>query len=326
MAAKTDTELAAALEAARRPVERCRTPPAAGLRTRLTTSTRLRRLLPTGLMVRRAERRGRAVWAADPEERARARRAMEAIVGGTERAHEVEPLARQHVVEAKVRETLFWQPWVAPSLEEASAARLREALHSGRGVLLSSCHSGPYLLGVSAVAALGATTYSTSSWAHFTLTPGYWGRRIARRRQEARARDERLVRSAGSFALLKALLEDGQVVGVFFAMPGSRRTRFLGKTVMLASGSARLAAASDALVVPIRTRRVGRRVWVDVAEPLDPRELDGEDELQDALAAVHERWILELPANMEDPNREGAWEQSATAEAWLQPECKHADG
>jgi hypothetical protein len=154
--------------------------------------------------------------------------------------------------------------------------------------------------------------------------PGYWGRRIARRRQEARARDERIVHSAGSFALLKALLEEGQVVGVYFAMPGSRETHFLGKTVMLASGSARLAAATDALVVPIRTRRVAHRVWVDVGEPLDARELDGEEELHEALAAVHERWILELPASMEDPNREGAWQQSATAEAWLRPEREHA--
>lgn len=301
-------------------------PPATDLRTRIATSTRLRRLLPTRLMVRRAEGRGRAIWAADPEERDRARKAIEAIVGGTERAHEVEPLARQHVIEATVRKTLFWQPWASPSLEEASRERLREALHSGRGVLLSSCHCGPYLLGVSAIVPLGRTTYSASAWTRLPPAPGYWGRRIARRRREARARDERLVHSVGSFALLRALLQEREVVSVFFAMPGSRRTRFLGKTVMLASGSARLASETDALVVPLRTRRVGHRVWVDVGESLDPRELGGDEGLHDALAAVHERWILELPASMEDPNREGAWEQSATAEGWLRPELAHAAG
>jgi lauroyl/myristoyl acyltransferase len=320
MAASVDPALATALQQARCPVERCRTPPVTDLRTRVATSTRIRRLLPTRLMVRRAQARGRAVWAADPEERDRALRAMEAIVGGTERAHELEPLAREHVVETIVRRTLFWQPWAPPSLEQASLERLSEALHAGRGVVLSPCHCGPYLLGVSAIAPLGRTTYSASSWALLPPAPGYWGRRIARRRQEARARDERLVHSAGSFALLRALLQEREVVSVFFAMPGSRRTQFLGKTVMLASGSARLATETDALVLPLRTRRAGHRVWVDVAEPLDPRELGGLEELHEALAAVHERWILELPASMEDPNREGAWERSATAEGWLRPE------
>jgi lauroyl/myristoyl acyltransferase len=326
MAASMDSALATALQQARCPVERCRTPPATDLRTRVATSRRIRRLLPTALMVRRAEAQGRAVWAADPEERDRARRAMEAIVGGTERAHELEPLARQHVVETVVRRTLFWQPWASPSLEEASLERLREALRADRGVLLSSCHCGPYLLGVSAIAPLGRTTYSASAWALLPPTPGYWGRRIARRRHEARARDERLVHSAGSFTLLRALLQEREVVSIFFAMPGSRRTRFLGKTVMLASGSARLATETDALVVPLRTRRVGHRAWVDVDEPLDPRELGGCEELHEALAAVHERWILEFPASLEDPNREGAWVQSATAEAWLRPELAHAAG
>jgi lauroyl/myristoyl acyltransferase len=317
MITNTDVQLAAALQAARSPVALCALPPATGARTRLATNPRVRALLPTRVMVRRAERQGRGMWARDAERRARARIAMAAIVGGTERADELESLAREHIVEQKVIETLFWQPWGAPSLDRDSLANLRAALDSGRGVLLSSCHCGPYLHGISAVSALGRTTYSASSWALGTPTPGSWGRRIVRRREGARARDERLVHSAGSFALLRALLDEGEVVGVFFVMPGSRETRFLGKCVMLASGSARLAAEADALVLPIRTRRIAHRVWVDVAAPLDPREHSGDEALHEAIAAVHERWILELPASMEDPNREGAWEQGAGPEGWL---------
>jgi lauroyl/myristoyl acyltransferase len=319
MITNTDVQLATALEAARSPVARCAMPPATGARTRLATNPRIRALLPTSVMVRRAERQARGLWARDAERRARAHIAMAAIVGGTERAHELESLAREHVVEQRVTETLFWQPWGSPSLERDSLAHLGAALDAGRGVLLSSCHSGPYLQGISAVSALGRTTYSASSWALGTPTPGSWGRRIVRRREGARAREERLVHSVGSFALLRALLEEGEVVGVFFVMPGSRETRFLGKTVMLASGSARLAVEADALVLPIRTRRVRHRVWVDVAAPLDPREHADDEALHEAIAAVHERWILELPANMEDPNREGAWEQGAGTEAWLRP-------
>jgi lauroyl/myristoyl acyltransferase len=245
---------------------------------------------------------------------------MEAVVGGTARAHDAEALAREHVVENNVREVLFWQPWSRPSLEQASAERMGDALSSGRGVLLSSCHVGPYLLGVSVIAAFGRTPYSVAgTWLFEKPAPGYWGRRIARRRAEARARDERLICAVDSFAVLRALLAEGEVVSVFFAMPGHRETRFLAKPVMLASGSARLAAETDALVVPIRTRRDGHRVWVDVGAPLDSRDFSGAEDLHDALAAVHERSILELPATIEDPNREGAWEQGASAQAWIRP-------
>jgi lauroyl/myristoyl acyltransferase len=228
---------------------------------------------------------------------------MEAVVGGTARAHDAEALAREHVVENNVREVLFWQPWSRPSLEQASAERMGDALSSGRGVLLSSCHVGPYLLGVSVIAAFGRTPYSVAgTWLFEKPAPGYWGRRIARRRAEARARDERLICAVDSFAVLRALLAEGEVVSVFFA-----------------SGSARLAAETDALVVPIRTRRDGHRVWVDVGAPLDSRDFSGAEDLHDALAAVHERSILELPATIEDPNREGAWEQGASAQAWIRP-------
>ena len=106
---------------------------------------------------------------------------------------------------------------------------------------------------------------------------------------------------------------------LFFALPGHGETRFLGKRVMLASGSARLAAAADALVVPVRARRRAHLVSLDVEAPLDPRDFADWQELQGALAAVHERWILELPATMEDPNRDGAWERGASAQEWIRP-------
>ncbi len=105
---------------------------------------------------------------------------------------------------------------------------------------------------------------------------------------------------------------------VFFDMPGPRETRFLGKPVMLADGSAQLAVRTDALVLPLRARRAGIHVWVDVGAPLDPRGFAGPEELHDALAAAHERWILKRPEAMEDPSSTG-WEHGATPHAWTAP-------
>jgi lauroyl/myristoyl acyltransferase len=294
--------------------------PSAELRVRLRTSLWLRRPLPTPIAVRRATARGSALWERMPAERERALAAMQAVVGGTERFSELEQLARQHLIEERARETLFWQPWRRPAMDASSSARMRAALDTGRGVLLSTCHMGPYLLCMSAIAGFGRTSYSAAgAWLFEQPSPGYWGRRVARRRREASTRDERLVCSVNSFGLLLELLRGGEIVSVFFDIPGSHPTNLLGKPVMLVSGTGRLATQSDALVLPMRARRVGHRVWVDLGEPLDPRDFKSPDELHEALARVHEDWILELPATMEDPNRAGSWEGAASAERWGSP-------
>ena len=43
----------------------------------------------------------------------------------------------------------------------------------------------------------------------------------------------------------------------------------------------------------------------DFAAPLDPREHTAVEGLHEALAAVHERWIMEEPAMLEDPRVSG---------------------
>jgi lauroyl/myristoyl acyltransferase len=304
------------LEAARRPVERCRLPPAP-LRVRLGTAPWLRRIVPTRVAVDRAEAHGRALWCQNPREQARARAAMAAVVAGTDRAHEIEALARRHVIEARVKETLFWQPWREPQLDLASRCALDQALRCGRGVVLSACHAGHYNLGVTAVAATGRVVHSAMAWAlEEQPPPGYWGRRVAHRRAHASERGERLFRAAGSFEVVRRLLGEGEIVSLLFSMPGSCDTWFLGKSVMLASGSSRLAFAADAVVLPIRVRREHHRMHLDVAAALDPRAFGGIEELHDALAGVHERWILEDPAVLDDPNRPGAWERGAGPQGW----------
>ena len=127
-----------------------------------------------------------------------------------------------------------------------------------------------------------------------------------------------MILSTGSFPILSALLKRGEVVFLFFDMPGSHETRFLGKTAMLADGTARLAVQTDAVVLPLRSRSSGHRVSLDAGAPLDPREYADADELHSALAHRHERWILESPAAMADPRTFG-WGAGATPQGWSRP-------
>jgi lauroyl/myristoyl acyltransferase len=295
--------------------------PPAPLRVRLRTSPMLRRLLPSAVVARRAAARGRAAWRKDPQAREQTLTAMRAILGGTPRAGEAEELARAHLVESEITDALFWQPWQPPLLDARSQTNLHDALARGRGVLLSSCHTGPIFLAASAISAAGRTPYTVAApWFFQEPSADRWGRRIAHWRLQVHRLDHRVLCSVGSFPLLEALLREGEVVQLYFDMPGSLRTSFLGKPVMLASGSARLACAADALVLPVRPRRAGHRAQLDVREPLDPRDFADAQELHRALAAVHEPLILELPQLLEDPRRAGAWEEGATPQSWTAPQ------
>jgi lauroyl/myristoyl acyltransferase len=304
----------------RRPPPAPRMPPAS-LKIRLKTSPWLRRLLPTRAVVARAERRGQALWAESPRAREVALAAMEAVLAGTARAHEITEHAREHVIECEVERALFWQPWPTSPMDAQSASRLREALSGSRGVLFTSCHVGAFYRSMSAVRALGCIPYAVAGpWYFKQPTPNYWGRRLAR---WWKGSNSRTILSSGSFAVLRALLERGERVYTFFDMPGRRETPFLGKTATLADGTARLAVDADVLVLPLRARRVGHRVWLDVAAPIDPRDFANVGDLHNALAALHESWILEFPAAMADPRGFG-WGDGAGADAWIRPESTGA--
>lgn len=311
------SDIAAAVDRARRrgPAPQM---PRVGVALSIVTSPTLHALLPRRVAVAAAEARALLLWRLRPEARERARAAMAAIVGGTTRASEVEQLARRHVVEKDVLRALFWQPCTPAASDARSRANLETALASGRGVLFSICHVGPYFDAPSPYVDCARAKFSVAGgWWFEPPTPDYAGRRLACWQRKGDMRGQRVLLSAGSFALLEALLEEGELVELFFDLPGSRGTRFLGKEVMLASGTARLAMSTGAIVVPARTRREGHRIWVDVAAPVDPREFTGAEQLHQALADVHSELILEFAETLEDPRRPGAWEAGATAERWI---------
>ena len=181
-------------------------------------------------------------------------------------------------------------------------------------MLLSACHLGPYYR-LQSPAAFKNTYLVPGPWFFEPPSHDEWGRRLARWRKGIKVR---LVPARGSFQIVRALLDRGEAVLIFFDMPGGRATNFLGKPVELADGSAELAFRTGALVLPLRARRAGHEVWIDVGDPLDARQSAGVDELHEALAAIHERWILENPAAMDDPRRFG-WEDGAGPRAWSAP-------
>ncbi len=312
--AANETELAA-LEALDAPPPR--TPmPGARPGERLKTSALANALLPPSYAVARAERMARELWARAGEDRTRSIEAMRIVLSGTAREGEIEELAAAHLTESLALRALFWQrPWTART-DPAGAARIAARLADRRGVLLSACHLGPYQRLDRAEGLRDRRTYTAPGpWFFEQPDYGLWGRRLARWRRGTKSRT---LPAAGSFRLIQALLEKGEPVFVFFDLPGPRETSFLGKPAMLADGTAQLAVRASVPVLPMRARREGHRVVVEAAEPLDPREFAGVEELHAALASQHEAWILEEPAAAEDPRQTG-WEDGARPDAWVIP-------
>jgi benzoate-CoA ligase family protein len=316
--AREDDYVSGALAALARPRTATRMP-AAPLAVRLKTSPWLHAAMPAQLAVARARRRGREIWEESAAAREHALAAMETILAGTPRADEIDTLARRHVVEEVIDRALFWQrPWSA-RVDAVSAARIRHALAEDRGVLLSACHTGAYSRLHCAEPFQHRQTYIVPGpWYFEQPSADYWGRRLARWHNGMRSLP---LPARGSFRVIQALLERGEPVFVFFDMPGPCETRFLGKRTMLAEGTAQLAVRADALVLPVRTRRIGHEVWVEAEAPIDPRQLEGVEPIQRALVELHERWILQDPAAMEDPRNTG-WGDGASAEAWIAPEAQ----
>jgi hypothetical protein len=315
MSVARESDVEEALRAIRRPIVAAPMPPAE-LAVRVRTAPIVRRLVPPALAVRMGEQRGARNWEHLPEQRAYATASMEVIVGGTARAGEAEMLARRHLIEEKADQALYWAPWSPVRLSESSLENLRAALAEGRGVLLSACHFGPVYNATSVGASLRRPVFTlVGDWLTTTEPEAsYWGRRVVRRQAGLRDNDARMIPAAGSFPIVCELLAQGEVVLVNFDVRGVQRTRFLGKPVALRTGTVKLAAASGAPVVPVRTLRRGVRISLEAAEPLDPRAYADPMRLHEELARIHEHWILEYPEALEDPLRPGAWEDATAAE------------
>jgi lauroyl/myristoyl acyltransferase len=145
--------------------------------------------------------------------------------------------------------------------------------------------------------------------------PGYNGYQNEQTRSLLRRFGYRLVRAAGSRDTFAAVLRAGGRVQINFDVPGSAPVHFLGKTVGVKSGTARLAMDTDAVVVPVALLPKGRGWRIVVAEPLDPRAHADWQSLLQATAAAHEGFVLAAPETLESPLRDGAW-AVATASGW----------
>jgi len=287
--------------------------PSAGLRK--SVGDALRRVTPSGPAVRWASR----ARSFPDDEVAEARLAMEAIVAGTSRAGEVDDLAIAYLREKAALEELFWRPWLLPKRRWSNVEHREAAVADGVGIIFNYLHRGPF---VAVDGVLGDETSRvvgvTGDWMHAPPTPTLWGRRIVMTKRTLARAGMGMIRAAGSYQVLEALLQRGTPIIMAFDVPGSHRMQWLGKPVDISLSAARLSWTTGATIVPYWTEHEGARHTGSYGAPLRPADHGSMEELHEALAAAHEPKVLEAPELMENVRRAGFWED-ATGEGWPRP-------
>jgi hypothetical protein len=280
---------------------------------------RIRMLLPVRARLLYALLMGHLDRWRDPRSLAEARELFAIVLAGTERAPDVERVARRRLIEDRMSAVMFWRRSWAND-RTIGIEVVKEARASGRGAIYSFIHLGAYQGVFAPVHRLGIKThFPVGPWLTDAPEDNEWGLRVEHWRRRLEVLDVGTIPLKGSYEVLRALLEQRKLVMIAFDMPGSYEIDYLGKPVMLASGTANLAFQTDSVVIPAHRIRHGLGYTIEIGAALDPREAESPLELTQQLAAVHERRVLNAPEGLEDPTRPGAWEDGVSASAWRRP-------
>ena len=244
-----------------------------------------------------ARRRARRRWN-DERQRRLAREVVRVVVGNDVSQDRVDELARAHLLENAIRDEFFWRPRAIERARIDGCHHLRDALASGRGVIVSYCHQGPHAGSSILIHKCGAPrVHIPGGKVVFEERKSRSEERYQRQHRLLSERGKgRFLPAKGSYETLASLLAEGEVLGLAFDVKGRTPTPFFGRTIHMTSGTARLAVETDSLVVPLLRGHDGHRFTARMEAALDPRDVGEMQDLHEALARHHDAWIAENPA------------------------------
>lgn len=275
--------------------------PWGGVVARVRAATTGRRAVPTGLALIGTDLICELALRLSPARMAAAVERTETIVAGTPAEDDLSRVARRYVAARARGWELSWRPWEINRVPIRGEHRLTAARGAGRGVIVSHCHLGPLAAWVSLGRALPGMLTPAGDWLLDEPRPGYNGYQTEHWRRLHEDAGVVLLYNTGSAPRVYKTLRAGGAVLLALDVPGTRRTRFLGKPVDLDDGTAHLAVKTGALVLPVALVPVGRRWEIQVGEAFDPLDFADPDDLHVALAEVHEELIMRAPEHLESP-------------------------
>ncbi|MBF4162534.1 LpxL/LpxP family acyltransferase [Nocardioides acrostichi] len=263
----------------------------------VTPSMRLRSAVPDALVpavvgARLLAKRNK------PGPLARAREEMEFLLG-TVAPDRVEEAARAYVVRDVMRSEMRYHPRLICRQEVQNLASLTAARATGRGVVVSFLHHGHY---EGASAALAAADRPLG----IVVSPDMLGPAAPTfLKQHVRAGT-----STGNQPIdaglggkhLGGLLARGECLAIATDVPGSSVIEFLGEKRLGSSGAARLAAATNSLVVTMHAHcESDGRLWLSLGDAVEPRDFEDAEDLLRHLVQTQEEHVLAWPEGYHQP-------------------------
>jgi lauroyl/myristoyl acyltransferase len=217
-------------------------------------------------------------------------------------------VARRAVAEFFHSCEVFWRPWLMSRGEIDGIEYFQAARSEGRGVVGVFPHFGMPYAQFPIMRRYGIDAWVIASPHHYVeMGNGHEGRfaRQGKKYVDLLGEGRAIVRAGpdvpteeGAFAVSLRRLRERATVCIAFDSVGSLPTPFMGRRIMLASGPAKLAFASEAIVAPFVHRLRGHLPVVKFGPALDPRYYDSPEALQAAIAGVMNEWALERPESV----------------------------
>ena len=170
------------------------------------------------------------------------------------------------------------RPWMAKKMPVEGADHLRKAVAKGRGVLLAGMHFGPMLSLHHALAHEGFKVYLSGGHPpEESVIEGFTGRWIKMQNIWIEDLGHRWIFLGGSQKVLAAVLETGGICWLAWDTRGDDlETTYLGRTVRVKPGLARLHLETGAPILPAVAFRQGNRMRAVIEQPIEVPE--GADE------------------------------------------------
>jgi lauroyl/myristoyl acyltransferase len=262
-----------------------------------TAVEKVRRRLPLWLLPFVMHVRYWMAWSV-PAVRADARRQMRFLLEQSGSELDLETTARRYVKRMIVRGEQRWHPELIGQQRVKNIERLVAARDQGRGVVLSFMHHAEYDGAAGAIERHGVpidlVVYDSSLQQD---SPGWVRQHL---RLVSTGRNRLVSTGVGAKGMLR-MLQQGSVLGVAADVPGTTPVTFCGQSVLGPSGAARLSLTAGAPVV-LTTFGVDRRgPFVQIHEPLLPKDFDSADGLLAAILEGHERAVLDQPEAVDLP-------------------------
>lgn len=224
--------------------------------------------------------------------------AMEFVVGKTERAGEVEDLAKKYAVQQALRNYMRYKPRTITRQPVRDIEWLTTKRDPSRPMVLSFFHHHRF------DGMFGSLKRAGADLSVLVVEEGLDKNafKILRQHMKVVARGGRLIPAKGGTDALVAELKPGVTLCIASDVPGRTPVQFLGRTVLGSFGAARAATLADAPVALVTSHQDGKGGnYLQIHEPLEPRDFDDPADLLAEIIRIQGEAVLAWPEALDFP-------------------------